>query len=337
MNKEEVSAGLLSRKDFFVQTKRLMESNTMISFEILRLDIEHFNFVNEFCGEAIGDRILGIIESKLYELIAPVGIVGYFRADDFFVVYPMHMKYREKIIQAMQEVVTECSVWYQLCFHYGVYPVRDAEVSVSCMCDRANWALQLARQNYLLTYGIYDDAMYGIMCREQKLLNRADKALQHGDFQVWFQPQYHISQCGTVHIIGAEALVRWFDPELGMISCAEFIPVFERTRLICRLDFYVWEQTCKLLANWKKQGIPLVPVSVNVSRVDINEADLVSSLDHLLERYNLQPELLRLEITESSCQTDSTGVIAVMKKLQNAGFTILMDDFGSGYSSFYML
>ena len=156
-------------------------------------------------------------------------------------------------------------------------------------------------------------------------------ALLNNEFVMYLQPKYSIS---TGRIIGAEALTRWISPEKGMISPAEFIPLFERNGFIIKLDQFIWEEACKKIRSWLDTGLKPVPISVNVSREYLHSFDIVAQITSLVKKYNIPFDMLELEITESA---ESAGVEDVVKSLKNSGFTMLMDDFGSGYSSLNML
>lgn len=164
---------------------------------------------------------------------------------------------------------------------------------------------------------------------EERLSADMKQGIEEEQFQVYFQPKYSLH---TNQIVGAEALVRWIHPKEGMISPASFIPLFERNGLIKELDQYVWEKSAELISHWMKQKKQIVPISVNVSPIDI-----VTVLSEIVEKYEIKPELLHLEVTESTYAQDSGKIIRIVRKLQEKGFVIEMDDFGSGYSSLNML
>ena len=156
-------------------------------------------------------------------------------------------------------------------------------------------------------------------------------ALLNNEFVMYLQPKYSIS---ANRIIGAEALTRWISPEKGMISPADFIPLFEKNGFIVKLDRFIWEEACKKIRSWIDKGITPVPISVNISREYLHSFDVVEYISELVKKYNIPKHYLELEITESA---ESTGVEGIVGRLKDAGFTMLMDDFGSGYSSLNML
>ena len=159
-------------------------------------------------------------------------------------------------------------------------------------------------------------------------------SLRRGEFLVYLQPKYELM---SERIVGAEALVRWLHPQLGFISPARFIPIFEQNGFIYQLDKYVWEKTCQLLKDDIDHGRPVLPISINVSRIDLYSPNIVKVFEELIDKYDIPPKLLELELTESAYVENPQQIIEIAKELQARGFPILMDDFGSGYSSLNML
>jgi EAL domain-containing protein (putative c-di-GMP-specific phosphodiesterase class I) len=159
-------------------------------------------------------------------------------------------------------------------------------------------------------------------------------SLEREEFIVYYQPKYDLL---TETIVGAEALVRWAHPKLGFISPARFVPIFEQNGFIYQLDKYVWEKVCQQLRADIDEGRTVLPVSINVSRVDFYSPNLVQVFEDLTKKYNLDPRLLELELTESAYVENPQQIIEIIGELQAKGFVILMDDFGSGYSSLNML
>ena len=168
----------------------------------------------------------------------------------------------------------------------------------------------------------------------QRIVNSMKSALENHEFVVFYQPKYGLSDN---QIAGAEALVRWKHPERGMISPGEFIPVFERNGFITKLDYYVWEQTCIQLRKWMDEGKNPLPISVNLSRISLYNKDIVNVICNLVDSYRIPRRLFQVELTESAYNTNPKAVQDMMQRLREEGFYILMDDFGSGYSSLNVL
>lgn len=223
---------------------------------------------------------------------------------------------------------------YNLTGHSGLYIIDDRSLEISQMCDRARLALASVKNNYMQRYAYYDESMRQEMLAEQDILNNMHQALEREDFVPFLQPIY------SLHFdrpVSAEVLVRWKHPEKGLVPPGSFIPLFEKNRFITNLDHYIWEQACRYIAHRRDEGLSVFPLSVNVSRMNLFNPELVSELKSLLRRYKVQPSLLRLEITESAYMDNPQQLIDATHKLQQAGFKILIDDFGSGFSSLNML
>jgi len=202
------------------------------------------------------------------------------------------------------------------------------------MIDNANAAAKQIKGNFVNTVARYDDALTKKREQEQEVVNEMKHALEAEEFVVFLQPKYD-SEVGLP--CGAEALIRWKHPEKGMISPGVFIPVFESNGFVEPVDHYMWEHVCILLRKWIDQGIDPLPVSVNVSRVNLFNPHIVEEIVALTEKYNVPKRLLQLEITESAYTDNGDMILGVINSFHDAGFTILMDDFGSGYSSLNVL
>jgi len=182
----------------------------------------------------------------------------------------------------------------------------------------------------------YDEKMRRQEILEQRLLNDLRRAVEARELQVYYQPKYHI-QSDPPRLSSAEALIRWKHPELGMISPGIFIPLFEGNGQISTVDNYVWNEAARQIAEWREKYGVTIPVSVNLSRVDIFDPRLEERLDSLIRKYDLDYSALKLEVTESAYTDNAEQMIGLINRLRKKGFVIEMDDFGSGYSSLNML
>ena len=195
-------------------------------------------------------------------------------------------------------------------------------------------ALNQAKGNHVTPYFVYDNKMRDQMLLEQQIVNEFDAALEHGGFKLFLQPKYDLE---TEQIMGSEALVRWIKADGSYVLPSLFIPVLEKNGSVYAVDRFIWEETCKCLRRWIDAGKNVKPVSVNVSRIDLYDPELINVLVGLTVKYEIPKYLLELEITESAYTDDPRMIMGVTEKLQSEGFLILMDDFGSGYSSLNML
>ena len=333
----DMLTGIYNKTHFFEATRVLLKRHPEETYAFLRLDIEKFQLVNSFFGSSSGDGLLQYIAKEIRKFVGDTEQIAYGRieADIFGICMP----YRGE--ETMLEFVRYMRMrlgQYQLAFDVvpaiGIYVIRERDLSVDAMYDRANLAAKQCKGNYIENYAFYVDEMREDIVREQQIVNHMRHALDEEEFVLYLQPKYSLQDN---RICGAEVLVRWAKPEGGMISPGEFIPVFERNGFITKLDYYVWEKTCKLLAGWIAEGKKPSPVSVNISRVSLYNPRLVEAICGLTDRYHIPRELLELELTESAYTTNPKAIKETMERLQKEGFSILMDDFGSGYSSLNVL
>ena len=237
-------------------------------------------------------------------------------------------------IYALQINMKKVNKDYNIKVSCGVYVIKDYNMDVSEMYDRAFLAAKNCKGKFVQSVAYYDESMIENMRQEQFIINEVNKALEEEQFEVYLQPKINLV---TDRSYGAEALVRWIHPQRGMISPGEFIPIYERNGIIGRLDYYMWSHVCKLLRKWLDEGKNPNPISVNVSRVNIYNPRLVEIFKKLITEYQIPAHLLNLELTESAFMEDQNLVMTTMSKLHKLGFKIMMDDFGSGYSSLNVL
>lgn len=215
----------------------------------------------------------------------------------------------------------------------GVYDIEDVNERVSIMCDKANLAGETIRNEYKINVAYYTEHLMLKSLEERKIIGEFDRALDNEEFVMFLQPQVDYEG----YPYGAEALVRWQHPKRGLLSPGIFIDALEKNGFVYRLDIYMWNKAAKQLSEWKKRGIEKYHISVNISTKDFYLIDVYETFTSLVEKYDISPKLLKLEITETALMSDLDKNILIIKKLQDYGFDIEIDDFGSGYSSLNML
>ena len=322
---------LLTEKAFYEKADKILKENPDQDFDIIAVDIERFKIVNDAFGTAAGNQLLCDLSACLLDVGGgELSLSARIRADLFAVLAP-HQEARYKALEdSLGKFADSYSLPARIEVKAGIYRIEERDISTARMCDRAFIAVESIKGIFSKRLAYYDDSMRRKMLMEQKILDTMVESLLREDFLVYLQPKV---QLGTGKMIGAEALVRWRHPELGMISPAEFIPVFEKNGFIYSLDMYVCRKTCEILKRWKATGMHGIPIAVNVSRMDIYHGDLPEQFGKLIETYGLKPQDLHLEITESAYISDSQQLLAVVERLRDSGFVVEMDDFGSGYSS----
>ena len=199
-----------------------------------------------------------------------------------------------------------------------------------------HWQTNTVKNSFTKAIGIYDDSLHESEIFAEQLLDGFETALREKQFEVVYQPKFNIRPQVPV-LTSAEVLVRWRHPQLGTVSPAVFIPLFEQNGLIRQLDDYIWREAAARMKDWKSRNVDLVPVSVNVSRIDLYDPFFVERMQEIMETNGLSPEEFYLEVTESAYTENSDQIIQTVRKLREKGFRIEMDDFGSGYSSLNMI
>lgn len=326
--------GVYSKEFFYQYVARTLAINPDHQFDIICSDVENFKLVNERFGVEKGDELLCYIAEKYKEKLGENSVCGRIGADVFAILVEHWQGYSaEDFLREIEQEYREAPV-QNMVIKWGIYEVSDRSIPVSGMCDRAILAVKRIKHQYNQIISRYDDTLRLALLKEQQILDNMEQALSEKQFQVYLQPKYDVQ---NNKVVGAEALVRWKNPEAGFIFPNDFIPLFEQNGFITKLDYYVWEEVCRLLQAWGKAGHPLVPISVNVSRVDFNLLVLAQEIVALVDRYELPHELLHLEVTESAYTDNPKQIITTVEELRCLGFKIEMDDFGSGYSSINML
>ena len=328
--------GLYSIDFFFEYIKQLEQFNST-RMDAIVMDIEHFHLLNEIYGRAEGDRILKSIASLIAsELKSNFGIACRCSADTFYIYHSSmedHTALVEKIAGEMASVSLSSA---KIRIRIGINRNVDKNESCEQWFDHAKLACDGIRRDYTKQVAYYDSTLHDKQLYHLRLIQDIDSSIENNDFVVFYQPKYDITGPRPV-LRSAEALIRWKHPSLGMISPGDFIPLFEGNGLVQKLDRFVWEEAASQVARWKKAYGFTIPVSVNVSRIDIYDPDLETRLLGILEKNDLTTRELLLEITESAYSDNASRLIEVVNELREKGFKIEMDDFGSGYSSLNML
>ena len=288
--------GLCSREAFYLQVSDILEKDPDTQYDMVVADVENFKVVNERFGIKNGDKVLCYLADKYQRLLNGEGICTRMHGDVFaMLIRHGDGSWKERILWQFGENENEME-FRNLVIKYGIYEHVDRRIVPSGMCDRAVLALNRIKKMYGKNVAMYDDSLRATLLREQQILDTMERALKERQFQVYYQAKYDIN---TENIIGAEALVRWIHPEMGFMSPGEFIPLFEKNGFIVKVDYYVWEEACKILRKWKEENRTMIPISVNVSRVDFELPGLVERITHLADQYEIERKYLHLEITES--------------------------------------
>ncbi|HCT64994.1 MAG TPA: diguanylate cyclase [Lachnospiraceae bacterium] len=332
----DMLTGLYTQEAFYKVAKDLLRENPNKQYDIVCMDIENFKLVNDMYGELEGDRLLCFVGECFEKFIQPTG--GYASricSDVFLGIIPCFgQSYEVDMVKTINDALAFYMANMKIVIKFGIYKPSGLPLTIRAMCDRAKLAVESIKFKYDVFYAFYNEEIGIHLYEEQQITAEMKYALEKKQFHVYFQPKYNLQ---NDRIAGAEALVRWIHPKKGLISPANFIPLFERNGFITDLDRYVWDNTCKKIREWRDKGYKTVPISVNVSRTDIYNPALPDILMQIVAKHGLIPKELHLEITETAYTENPKQIIQAVAHLKSLGFIIEMDDFGSGYSSLNML
>ncbi len=319
-----------TRRAFYHYAELLLKAHPDERFDLIFSDVENFQRVNEMYGSNVGDQVLHIIGSSLAAKASDKIICGRYGSDQFVMLY----HYDEDIVTKSLK-----PIWGQtkhrlpvrdLVMKFGIYENVDHDLPVSLSCDRALCALRTIKHQYGQDFAVYDEEMRRKNEVEFQIESEMERALDEGQFSVYYQPKHDLKLDATC---GAEALVRWIHPVMGFMSPGDFIPVFERNGFIKQLDIFVLDTVCITLSKWIREGAPVIPVSVNISRRSFEDPELVDCIKGIVDRCGIDHSLVHIEVTESCYTENPKQVSQMIRALHEDGFIIELDDFGTGYSS----
>lgn len=321
----------ISRIKCFRRNVRSLLFSSGKEVALIQFDIRKFKIVNDLYGEKFGDEILDFITTALSEVCAEEQYYINLRSDVFMIVteYEDEKELVELILRLDEKIRRFRDVKLQLC--YGVYTVEDRHMELRQMEDRAAMARKAAKNNLLTNILFYREQFKESLYNRKFIEENMQAAITEHQFMMYLQPKYSITQN---RIIGAEALVRWKHPERGMIFPDQFIPIIEENGFIQKVDYYIWAEACCFIRRCETNGIQPCPISVNVSRVHLRSNECIEVLAEMIKSTGIAKSLLELEITETA---DDQQISKKAFELKEEGFTLLMDDFGSGYSSLNIL
>ncbi len=323
--------GLYNRSAFMLGAKGLLKENPDTDYVIYRINIGSFKVINDIMGREIGDKVLVSVATALNRVISDKGIFSRFFADNFTVIVPVNEVTPEEILKEIKkEVEDDCLVSQDVHYYIGVYTINERSATIEDICDRAAIACRSITGNFHTHVAYYDEKMRYDMLEEQEIRDETHRAIVNGEFCIYYQPVYGVK---AKKFVSAEALVRWIHPTKGIISPGKFIPIFERNGFIAELDLYVLEQVCKYQQKRRNSGLEPFPISVNISRRSLYNPNLYDLISRLAEKYGVEPKYFRIEITETAYNDNPTQLLETVNKLREKCFPVLMDDFGSGYSS----
>ena len=331
--KNEDFLRVISEESFTTGLRDFLQQNPEIRGGMVCFDIQCFSSINSMFGMEQGDRLLRYIAQQIQIAAAPWSFVFRCGADLFCVFVPGKQAEVERRVTELFDRIARFDLPFDIRCNAGIY-LMDSSANVIDAMGGAILAHKRVKGSFTQQFCYYTDDIRATVLEEQKIVGAMSTALIQEQFHVYYQPQYNHT---TQRLIGAEALVRWNHPEQGIIPPDRFVPVFESTGFITELDQYMFRHVCAFLRRQLDAGVLLVPVSVNLSRVDLFSPRFLERLEQTRREFDIPPKYLRFEITESSVKGDSQFINHVLDKLHQCGYIVEMDDFGSGYSSLTIL
>ncbi|MBQ8278905.1 MAG: EAL domain-containing protein [Roseburia sp.] len=327
--------GLFYGQTFFEKAEECLQNTSSDTCNMIAIDIEHFRLYNKIHGREEGDVLLKMIAELLRQFEEKNGgVVGYLGGDNFGIFAVCELLELRALRLQIEDAVKMKSGTIGYMPAFGVYAVADRTLPAATMYDHATVALAHVLGDYTNRLCYYDSDMDDKVEEELRILSDVQEGIDNDEFTFYIQPQCDITKG---RIVGGESLVRWIHREKGLVPPGIFIPVLEKNGFVADLDRIVWEKVCKWQRECLDKGYDPVPISINVSRIDIFSMDVPKYLFGLLDKYDLPLELLKVEITESAYAESSEKIEEMVNVLRERGIVVMMDDFGSGYSSLNML
>ena len=329
--------GLLNRSAFAEWIRDILEKGceqAQEKYMVVYFDVQRFKTVNDMLGMNEGDRLLKHIAGIIEKAVEGKGAACRIGSDRFAFITKCETEKMSGLVENLFEKISEMDLSFEITCNAGIYIIEDRSLPAESIIDRAIMAQSPIKGSYTKRYNFYTEELREKLLTEQEITGMMRAALKGEQFVIHYQPQYNHS---TGMLVGAEALVRWYHPEKGLIPPNRFIPVFEKNGFITKLDMYVFEKVCIFLRKCMDKNLPVVPVSTNLTRYDIFAPNFIEMLEETRRKYEVPSKYIRVEITESAALGNSQFINAAVKKLHSYGYIVEMDDFGSGYSSLNIL
>lgn len=339
VHSKDYLTGLYTLSSFIKEASKIITEASDYSYALLYMDFDKFENINDEWGYSTGDEVLVYYSQLLCNITLPSEINCRISEDKFLVL----MKYKDKkeifkrIGKSNEIILNDFKRRFPKInpiITGGLYFLKPEDNVLSLAIDKANQARKTVKGVHKSKIAVYDQSLHVQLAREKLIESHMYEALNNNEFIVFMQPKIDLK---TNDLIGAEALVRWKKPSGEIIGPNEFIPIFEKNGFISELDFYVYEKTMIYLRKWLDMGKKPLIISVNVSKIHLNDANFIHRMEELVDKYNIPPNLIELELTESIFFKSLDRLVNVINYLKNKGFLISIDDFGSGYSSLNLL
>lgn len=323
--------GILSRKGFELEAKKLLRRHSNQAFLLVKFDIDTFKLINNRYGHDTGDRFLCALANALEVLLGDSGICSRHNADNFLLLTPASDSFLDQLAVALSCASHSFAFTSEdVQFIYGIYAPKDNSEPVPAMVEKVILAHKYLKDNRGKSLIWYDDKLLTSLEQNQYYVEHMQQGMEEGEFKMYLQPQMNLE---THAVSQAESLVRWQLPDGRLLYPDSFIPLFEQKGLIARLDFYMLSQACRFLQDLRQEQGRAFTIAVNFSRATLSRPDFCQSFLDVVADFDLPHPCIEIEVTETSLNQVSAAAIAQLVRLREAGFLLAMDDFGAGYSS----
>lgn len=327
--------GISNWNKFRIDCDEILSNSSKQRRAIISIDIDGFKVFNDIYGHQEGNKVLISIAQQLERFTMLGERCSRYSGDTFLalVKFNSDSDILNWVTSFKKEVLAQFEN-YPLTLCFGIYKIGTKKYELDIMCDRANLARRTSKGNHETFYAFYHDETRRHIIEVKEIENDMNMALDNNQYIVYFQPKHSFSD---EKIIGAEALARWAHPTKGMVFPDTFIPVFERNGFLIHLDMYILKETCKLIKSWIDAGIEPVTISVNMSQIHLKDPSFIHKLTAITDDFGVNPKYIEIELTESAIFENMESFTKTVASLKKSGFTVSMDDFGSGYSSLNLL
>lgn len=330
--------GQYSHKKFCVEAQKWLYNNPNPK-ALIAFDLDNFKLINIAFGHRAGDMVLREVTAILKKHLRSRGIFAR-KYGDLFAIMVQYETIDElkELCEAIAMDISQIHVRHRHVFRItssmGIYLIKKGETNLESMQNYAVLTRRSIKKRYNIYYRFYDPAMTANIVKNKHLIDKISIALQNHEFRPYYQPQYDAK---TKQLIGAEALIRWEQPDGSLVMPGKFIPLSEIVGVIMYIDDYMFEDVCRQQHQWKKAGYHTLPISVNVSRHRLYGKEFIQKYVDILKKYRLECEDIPIEITEGTLFNAVEISEKLVSDLRNLGFSVLIDDFGMGYSSISMV
>lgn len=325
---------------FIIECERFMEKQGYKNTALIYLDIDKFKLINDTYNYEYGNRVLKSIGEIIKIVFEKEAVYCRSCNNDFIILYKYNGEIEdlknivEDLIYRLKNVSIENDDNLDIKPSIGIYIVPKDYTDIKLCIDKADIAKSQVKGNRINKYAFYDAELRTKLIEEKEIEKYMEQSLLNKEFEIFLQPKYDMK---SENIIGSEALIRWNNKTKGFISPDKFIPLFEKDKFIKEIDIFVFTEVCSVINKWMLENTLIYPISVNISRVSLENEALVKQFIDIARMFNVSHSSVQIEITESAIFEKEDKFQLIIDNLRDVGFKVSIDDFGAGYSSLNML